>query len=61
MSVISRTEQPSATARIASPAIISRFADSTIHSRSPWWKRSRWAAEGAIRQAVESAVAISVT
>ena len=61
MSVISSTEPLSATARKPSPAIMSRFADSTIQARSDWWKRSRCAADGAIRHAVESAVAISVT
>ena len=39
---------------------MSSFADSTIQVRSPWWKRSRCAADGAIRHAAESVVAMSV-
>ena len=42
-----------AIARKARPAISSALADSTSHSRSPWWKRSRCAADGAIRHPVE--------
>ena len=49
-----------AIARKPRPAISSELADSTSHSRSPWWKRSRCAADGAIRQPVESTVASSV-
>ena len=40
---------------------MSWLADSTIQARSHWWKRSRCDADGAIRQAAESAVPISVT
>ncbi len=50
-----------AMARKPRPAIISRFADSISHSRSAWWKRSRCAADGAIRQAAEIVAASSVT
>ncbi len=41
--------------------MVSRLADSITHARSPWWKRRRCPADGAIRHAVERAVAISVT
>ena len=61
MSVTSRTAPLSAIVRNMSPAIMSWWADSTIHARSDWWKRIRCDAVGAIRQAVESTVPISVT
>jgi hypothetical protein len=59
-SVISSTASVIAIARKTSPAIVSLFAVSITHARSRWWKRSRCAADGAIRHAVESAVAMSV-
>ena len=58
--MISATAPMMASARKARPAIVSLWATSITYLRSRWWKRSRWVAVGAIRQAVESAVHISV-
>ena len=58
--MISVTAPTIASARNTRPEIGGRLEDSMMYARSPWWKRSRCVAVGAMKQPVETAVASRV-